>query len=141
MSMERIDYQPIADFRTALRRFLSTSETVVRRHGLTPARYDLLVMVEAAGGEGTTINALAERLALAPNSVTELVNRAEAAGLVRRHADPADGRVTRVSATPLGRERIAAAVSALAPQRTHLLNLLAAVRARLQARPTDAPKP
>jgi DNA-binding MarR family transcriptional regulator len=86
---EAAHYLPIADFRSALRRFLTTSDATVRAHGLTPGQYDLLVMCEAAGAEGTTINSLAERLALAANSVTELVDRAVAAGLAHRHPDAA----------------------------------------------------
>lgn len=132
------ELQAIAEFRSALRRFLRASEQVTRAHGLTPGRYDLLVMIAAAGEEGATINSLAERLALAANSVTELVDRAQAAGLTLRAADPRDGRATRVFLTATGRETIRAAVSALGPERRDLLNLLAEIGVRLRA---EGPRP
>ena len=126
------EYRAVADFRSALREFLRASENVTRAHGLTPGHYDLLVMVKAAVGGGATMSSLAERLAVAPNSATELVDRAEAAGLVRRRPDPVDGRVTRVSPTRAGDARIAAAVAELQPQRLHLLDLLTEVGERLR---------
>jgi DNA-binding MarR family transcriptional regulator len=128
------DYQLIAEFRTALRHFLSETDFLAARHGLTAARYDLLVMIKAAGDEGIMISVLAERLSLAPNSVTELVDRAERAGLVARRPDEGDARATRVLVTAEGDARIAAAVGALDAQRRHLLDLLAHVRQRLDAR-------
>ena len=90
-------------------------------------------MVLAAGEAGATISSLAERLALAANSVTELVDRAHDAGLVVREPDPSDGRAIRVVPTALGRKRVAGAVAELQPQRRKLLNLLAEVRERLEA--------
>jgi DNA-binding MarR family transcriptional regulator len=80
------------------------------------------------------ISVLAERLSLAPNSVTELVDRAERAGLVERRPDEGDARATRVLVTAEGDARIGAAVAALDEQRRHLLDLLADVRKRLNAR-------
>lgn len=110
----------------------------MRAHELTARRYDLLVMVIAAGEAGATISSLAERLALAANSVTELVDRAHDAGLVVRAAHPSDGRATLVFATATGRERVAGAVAELQPQRRQLLNLLAEVRERLEAAETPS---
>jgi DNA-binding MarR family transcriptional regulator len=131
MSTKSHSVAVVADFREALRRFLRETDDVTREHGLTSARYDLLVMLKAEDGGGATISALAERLSLAPNSVTELVDRAAAAGLVRRGADEADARATRVSVTAEGDARITAAVAALDPERRRLLDLLADVHSRL----------
>jgi DNA-binding MarR family transcriptional regulator len=128
------DIAEVAAFRVALRRFLKETDEVCRANGLTPARYDLLVMVEAAGEGGATISALAQRLSLAANSVTELVDRAAQAGLVARSVDAADARATRVALTPEGAARIQTAVGALNPQRRRLLDLLADVNRRLYAR-------
>lgn len=131
------DYGAVAEFRAALRRFLHASDRITRAHDFSPATYDLLVMIAAAGADGATITSLAERLCLAANSVTELVNRAETAGLVQRGADAADGRITRVTMTRNGERRLASAVSALDADRLHLLRLLADVRTRLRF--PDAP--
>src|SRR6187401_2445138 len=86
------DYAGAAEFRSLLRRFLRRSEEVSRKHGLTPRQYLLLLMIKASEGtsEPATIGRLVERLALTQSTVTELVQRAEEAGLVTRRASPDD---------------------------------------------------
>jgi multisubunit Na+/H+ antiporter MnhE subunit len=73
----------VAEFRSTLRRFLRRSEHAARASGLTPQRHLLLVMIKGApdGSERATISQLADRLQLAQSTVTELVGRAEEAGL------------------------------------------------------------
>ena len=85
----------VAEFRTALRRFLRRSERIARQSGLTPQRYLLLLMIKGAadGREQSTVTELADRLQLAQSTVTELVSRAEETGLVTREQSAADGRV------------------------------------------------
>src|SRR3954447_10209839 len=84
-----------ADFPPALRPSLRQSEQKARRAGLTPQRYLLLLMIKGApgGAERSTVTELSERLQLAQSTVTELVRRAEEAGLVEREQSRADGRV------------------------------------------------
>jgi MarR family transcriptional regulator, lower aerobic nicotinate degradation pathway regulator len=53
-----------------------------------------------------TMAALARHLVLDKSSITGLVDRAERRGLVRRTADPDDGRSVRVAITEKGRELI-----------------------------------
>lgn len=53
-----------------------------------------------------TLGALAEHERVAPPSITKLVAKLEADGLVERTPDPADGRVSHVTATPAGRDLI-----------------------------------
>lgn len=48
------------------------------------------------------MNELADYLLLRHHSTVELINRAEAAGFVRRRPDAADARVVRVGLTPKG---------------------------------------
>jgi DNA-binding MarR family transcriptional regulator len=48
--------------------------------------------------------AIAERLAVVPRTVTDVVDGVEAAGLVVRRADPDDRRATFVALTPAGRQ-------------------------------------
>lgn len=55
---------------------------------------------------GPTIGEVADYLLLRHHSAVELIDRAEAAGLLERVPDAADGRVTRVQLRPLGRSRI-----------------------------------
>jgi hypothetical protein len=76
------EYQRTAEFRAALRRFFRVSEDAARRHDLTPRRHLLLLMIKGAadGSESSTVSELSERMQLAQSTVTELVQRAEAAG-------------------------------------------------------------
>ena len=120
-------YYSAAELRGALRRFLRKSEAVARRHGLTTQRYELLLAVKT-GRDGTaraTLGELAERLALAPSSVTELVARSEALGLVRRQLDPSRRRVVFVAVTPEGDRRLRAAVAELEGERNALAEIVA----------------
>jgi hypothetical protein len=72
-----------ADFRAALREFLARSDKLLRGYGLTNRQYVLLLMVAAARTDAdATIGAIAARLQLAENTVTELATRAQERGLL-----------------------------------------------------------
>lgn len=121
------DFRGVADFRAELRRFQRQTEKVARDAGLTPQRYVLLLMVKgtADGSERATITELAARLQLAQPTVTDLVGRAEAAGLVRREASPLDRRLTLVCLTAEGERRLRTAFTRLEVEREHLIEALA----------------
>lgn len=121
------DYRAVADFRSALRRFSHATEQLTRANGLTPRRYELLVMIEGAADDSrtATISQLATRLHLAQHTVTELVARAEAAGLLQRTTDPVDRRISHITLTNEGKRRLEAAAAALEPERAHLTEMLA----------------
>src|SRR5207253_2854006 len=97
-----------AEFRSALRRFMRRSERVARASGLTPQRYLLLLMIKGApdGSGQSTVTELAVRLQLAQSTVTELVGRAEDAGLVERRQSSDDARVAHLRLTPEGERRL-----------------------------------
>jgi DNA-binding MarR family transcriptional regulator len=122
MAGEPTDYEGVAEFRAALRRFLRVSEEAARRHGLTPRRHLLLLMIKGAPGgtEQSTVSELCDRLQLAQSTVTELVQRAEEAGLVRREPSGTDGRVANLSLTPLGEGKLAALHCELKDERAML---------------------
>lgn len=102
------DFQRLLAFRTGLRRFLHWSKTQAKAAGLTPAQHQLLVAVKGhPNGQGPAIGDLAAALLLRHHSAVELVDRAAAAGLVERHSDPGDGRITRVRLTADGEARLA----------------------------------
>src|SRR5215472_8585666 len=91
------DFQKLLEFRIALRQFQRWSEDQARSAGLTHVQHQLLVAIKGhAGGREPTVGDLAEYMMLRPHSAVELVDRAEAAGLVERRPDSADGRVVRV---------------------------------------------
>src|ERR671914_1349861 len=125
-----IEYQHAAEFRAALRRFLRVSEDASRKHGLTPRRHLLLLMIKGApdGTSTSTVSELCERLQLAQSTVTELVQRAEGAGLVKRDPSDDDGRVTHLLLTGEGERRLAAAVSDLRPEREELARFVGPLR-------------
>ena len=83
MAMSRV-YKPLLD-----------------RLGITYPQY--LVLHVLWEQDGRTIGTLAGRLSLEPSTITPLVKRLAAAGLVTRERDPADERHVRVSLTDTGR--------------------------------------
>ena len=87
------EFREAAALRGALRKFLRQSEQIAREEGLTPSRYLLLLMIKASEGGRSTVTELADRMQLTQSTVTELVTRAEAAGLVEREQSPDDARV------------------------------------------------
>jgi DNA-binding MarR family transcriptional regulator len=107
------DFEALARFRFGIRRYLRFSEETVRRHGITPQQYQLLLALKGfPGREWATVGELAERLQLRHHSTVELVNRAQGQVLVHRIPDPADARVVRVGLTSEG-EQVLAELSAL----------------------------
>lgn len=115
-----------AAFRASLRRFERTSEQIGLERGLTPRRYLLLLMIKGSpdGSERATVSELAERLQLAQHTVTELVARAEEAGLVTREASARDGRVCYLRLTKEGEHRLARAFIDLDTERRRLMAAL-----------------
>lgn len=120
-------YRPAAEFRAALRQFLRKSEIAARSAGVTPRQHLLLLQI-AAGEDGrATVSGLVGTLALTQSAVTELVQRAEQAGLVQRAGSPSDGRVVHLSLTPEGEERLARIHDSLGPERAELRRMIDAL--------------
>jgi DNA-binding MarR family transcriptional regulator len=116
------DFSNVAEFRAALRLFLRRSERAARQSGLTPQRYLLLLMIKGAadGSQQSTVTELSQRLQLAQSTVTELVSRAEDAGLVQRSPSSADGRVAHLRLTTEGERRLLRAFIDLDAERAQL---------------------
>jgi len=74
---------------------------------LSGAKFAALSMLVAAA-RPLSLSELAEKLTCVRSNITQLVDRLEAEGLVKRTDDPADRRGVRAEVTPLGRERQAA---------------------------------
>jgi DNA-binding MarR family transcriptional regulator len=111
--LTKADFEALARFRFGIRRYLRFSEQTVRRHGLTPQQYQLLLALKGyPGREWATLSELADRLQLRHHSVGELVNRAQAQGLVDRTPHPTDARAVQIQLTPEG-DRALARLSAL----------------------------
>jgi DNA-binding MarR family transcriptional regulator len=102
-----------AAFRSELRRFLQRSDVVAADVGLTPQRYDLLLQLKASPTGYSTVTELGRRLHLRQTAVTELVKRAEEAGLIRRRRSDSDRRVFLLELTDDGDRRVTRAFHAL----------------------------
>ncbi|GAA2555784.1 MarR family winged helix-turn-helix transcriptional regulator [Pseudonocardia hydrocarbonoxydans] len=83
---------------------LSAVDGALRPHGLTFARYEALVLLTFARSGRLPMRVMGERLQLHPTSVTNIVDRLQADGLVRRVPHPTDRRATLVEITDSGAE-------------------------------------
>lgn len=102
---------PAADGMAAVTSLMRAQQVVAARTaealrptGLTFARYELLMLLLFSREGRLPMGKASARLQVHPTSVTNAVDRLEAAGLVRREAHPTDGRATLVVLTPEGRE-------------------------------------
>jgi DNA-binding MarR family transcriptional regulator len=130
MPSTRNRYRAAAQFRAELRRFLRRSEDCARSFGITPRQHLLLLQIAGADDGSTTVSELVDSLALTQSAVTELVQRAEQAGLVRRAGSTTDARVVHLSLTDEGARRLASVPDALGPERSHLRELIDALERR-----------
>jgi DNA-binding MarR family transcriptional regulator len=126
------EFEQAAALRASLRRFYRTSEDAARRAELTPRRHLLLLMIKGAPGgvERSTVSELCERMQLAQSTVTELVQRAEEAGIVQRSPAQEDGRIAHLTLTVEGERRLRAVHEELRPEREALVRLLREVDGR-----------
>ncbi len=81
-------------------------EEAMGRVGLSGARYGVLDQL-ARASQPLALGELADRLSCVRSNVTQLVDRLEADGLVRRVSDPVDRRSIRAELTEAGVERAA----------------------------------
>jgi DNA-binding MarR family transcriptional regulator len=85
-----------------------------------------------------SLSELAEKLTCVRSNVTQLVDRLEADGLVKRTDDPADRRAVRAEVTALGRKRQAAGTPVVNAVLQDVANKLAAVDSQKLKRALDA---
>jgi DNA-binding MarR family transcriptional regulator len=103
------DYRRLLAFRTGLRRFLHRSDVQARTAGLTSSQHQLLLAVRGHPRlPGPTITEASDYMLITHNAAVQLVDRAQAAGLVERTADPDNYRVVRLRLTETGAERLRA---------------------------------
>jgi DNA-binding MarR family transcriptional regulator len=102
-SVTPADYETLAAFRLALRRFLAFSAADARDSGLSPVQHQALLAIKGSRPGGTlSIGELAELLDRRPHSTVGLVDRLVRRGLARRAPDRADRRRVGVRLTPRG---------------------------------------
>ena len=76
---------------------------ILKPHGLTFARYEALVLLVFSSRGSLPLGKMGERLQVHPTSVTSIVRRLEAAGLIDRMPHPDDGRAVLAVITAKGR--------------------------------------
>jgi DNA-binding MarR family transcriptional regulator len=91
----------------------SAVDQALRPHGLTFARYEALVLLTFAKQGSLPMRVMGERLQLHPTSVTNIVDRLEGDGLVKRLPHPTDRRTTLAEITDAGRRRREEATTAV----------------------------
>ena len=118
------DFETVAELRLALRHFQAATDRITSTHTLTTRQYDLLALLHAPSRRGALASEMADLLHISRNAMSELVSRAQHAGLVTRSEDPADARRKPLAPTPEGTTRYRAAVKDLQPERDELISIL-----------------
>lgn len=92
---------------------LARVDEALKPHGLTFARYEALVLLTFSSRGSLPLGKMGERLMVHPTSVTNIVDRLERQGLVRRVPHDTDRRTTLAELTAAGREVVTAATEAI----------------------------
>jgi DNA-binding MarR family transcriptional regulator len=112
---------------------LAAVDPALKPLGLTFARYEALVLLTFSRRGSLPMRVMGERLQLHPTSVTNIVDRLEADGLVRRTPHPTDGRTTLVAITEAGRTKLSLATKAVTEVDFGLVGLSAGELGQLTA--------
>ena len=92
---------------------LARVDEALKPFGLTFARYEALVLLTFSSRGSLPLGKMGERLMVHPTSVTNIVDRLEADGLVRRVDHPTDRRTTLCEITADGRDLVTKATDAV----------------------------
>lgn len=92
---------------------LARVDEALKPLGLTFARYEALVLLTFSRRGSLPLGKMGERLMIHPTSVTNIVDRLELQGLVRRVEHPTDRRTTLCEITAEGRSLVADATEAV----------------------------
>jgi DNA-binding MarR family transcriptional regulator len=133
--LSKSQYETLASFRYALRRFLHFSEAAAHAAGITPQQHQALLAIQGfPGRDSVTIGELAERLQLRHHSAVGLVDRLASETLVARVPSAKDRRRVFVQLTRRGQNMLEGLSSAhteqlkrMAPELILRLNQLAGI--------------
>jgi len=104
---------------------------------LSIAKFETLSVL-VSQGQSISLGELAAKLVCVKSNVTQLVDRLETEGLVKRANDPSDRRAVRAEVTALGRKRQAAGTPVVNAVLQDVANKLAAVDSQKLKRALDA---
>ena len=101
--LTKADYELLAAFRYALRKFLGFSEDAAIANGVSPQQYQTLLAIEGFPGRNwVTVGELAKQMRIAHHSAVGMVDRMEGLGLLKRASSEQDRRRVQVSLTRKG---------------------------------------
>lgn len=92
---------------------ISELDSLLKPHGLSFARYEALVLLTFSSRGSLPLGKMGERLQVHPTSITSIIHRLVADGLVERQPHPEDGRAVLAVITPKGRALVEAATQVL----------------------------
>jgi DNA-binding MarR family transcriptional regulator len=102
------DYEALAAFRYAMRKFLRFSKEELTARDLTPEQYEALLAIRAFGSKrGLTISDLSERLQVKHHTAINLVDKLAARNLIVRRHSTEDRRHVYVRLTRRGGDTLA----------------------------------
>ncbi|HEX3624963.1 MAG TPA: MarR family transcriptional regulator [Verrucomicrobiae bacterium] len=100
-------YESLAAFRYALRRFIHFSEQAAGKVGLTPQQHQAMLAIKGfPERDCVTVGELAERLQLRHHSAVGLADRMVAEKLVEREVSREDRRKVQIRLTPIGERKL-----------------------------------
>jgi len=129
-------FQALAEFRYLIRCYLNHAAKAAESVGLEPQQYVALLQLRGMPeGEEPTIRSLADRLQVRHNTATELINRMERRGLLRRERSNSDRRRVLLRTTTRGERLLGRLVRhRIAELRTTAPDLVKSLRNVLAAR-------
>lgn len=105
--LNKAQYETLAAFRYALRKFIHFSETAAQAAGITPQQHQALLAIRGFPGRNqVTVSELAERLQLRHHSAVGLVDRLVTEKLVSRVPSEEDRRQVFIQLTSRGRKTL-----------------------------------
>jgi DNA-binding MarR family transcriptional regulator len=105
--LRKTQYETLAAFRYALRRFIHFSEQAAEAVGLTPQQHQAMLAIKGfPGRDCVTVGELAERLQLRHHSVVGLIDRMAAENLVERELARDDRRKVLIRLTATGERKL-----------------------------------
>ena len=101
--LQKAQYETLAAFRYALRKFIHFSETAAQAAGITPQQHQALLAIKGFPGQDrVTVGELAERLQLRHHSTVGLIDRLVMDKLVARAPSITDRRQVFIQLTRRG---------------------------------------
>jgi DNA-binding MarR family transcriptional regulator len=102
MNLDDDQYQSLAGFRLALRRFMAGAEEISRTAGVTQQQYQAMLAIKTWPSQAMTMGDLAGELLLTHHAAVQLINRMTKAGVAIRAPSSTDRRAVELKLTPTG---------------------------------------